>query len=1043
VVFFEDSLDLAAAQAQVETSVSVPVPLEAVPAAITLSAEAVDGAGNTSQPASVAGTSVDRTAPSASVASPAAGAAFDPRQAIPVTVEASDNVSLGQQGVRYRFSGAGSDLGAATFTHTAPLSRSSTQTLQVTLASGQVPDRETQLVLTPFAVDGAGNAATGPAVTVTLLDVVAPAVTAVNPADGATGVSRDTVVSVAFSEPMDPATLTAANVQLRIGATVLGATVSVGGGNQSVLLTPAVRPLEVNTLYTVALTGLRDAAGNPLGDRTFTFRTESPDTEPPRVTAIDPPTGAVGVGATAPVTVTFSEAMAPASVTADSFRVTVDGAAVPGTRTLVAGNTQARFTPSQPYGFEKTVVIELTGELRDASNNPLVNADGSPITTPITSTFLTGNFAITSPAGSTVVERTAIEIAAEASALLAPASVVFSVNGTTIATDTAAPFAVPFTVPAAASTPQLTIVASARNAANAEIARAEKLMAVVPALTVAPSLLGVPRGATRDLVLSVAEPLAADLAVSLASGDPAVATVSPTTVTIPAGQTSATVSVTACATCPSEDAARPDEALGNTAIVASSARGSAFAIVSVSDPVPGRNVTAFTLVGLAISQAASAGNIVTSAGLTTTVAIAVLNVPAGGQVPVTVSSSNPAVATATATPVQPGQQTTTVTITAVADGVTTLTLRAGDEARALTVFVGAPPPNLTPIVLAQPAGVAVSAAPTVGQVIVAPASTGSFVVELLREPNEGAPLPVSVIASDPAVATATASAVATGQRTTTVSITSGVEGRVVLTLRAGGEVGAVVVFVGTPPPNQTPLLLAPSVGVSVIGLPFIGKAFVPVAQAVDLGVLLLAEARAVPTSVTVTSSAPEVVSVTQGTAVIPAGGRVLPLSLTTGASGTARLTFTGPDFTRQFDVVVGSAPVPANTPVIAASPVGLAIAALPGLGRIAVTPGAPFTGTLGVQVVSSPAGASRTVTVRTSDAAIVAVGGIGRSSTTVVLPAGSTVIPLELSTSGVQGAVVITFEVDGVRSELVVIVGDVPASQLPAVTSPVIGVRVQ
>jgi hypothetical protein len=93
--------------------------------------------------------------------------------------------------------------------------------------------------------------------------------------------------------------------------------------------------------------------------------------------------------------------------------------------------------------------------------------------------------------------------------------------------------------------------------------------------------------------------------------------------------------------------------------------------------------------------------------------------------------------------------------------------------------------------------------------------------------------------------------------------------------------------------------------------------------------------------------------------------------------------------------------------------------------------------------VNAAGGADRAVRVSTSDAGVVAVGGVGGASTTVTLPAGSTVLPVGLSASGIAGAAVITFELDGVRTQMVVVVGDVPASQVPAVTSPVIGVRVQ
>ena len=230
-------------------------------------------------------------------------------------------------------------------------------------------------------------------------------------------------------------------------------------------------------------------------------------------------------------------------------------------------------------------------------------------------------------------------------------------------------------------------------------------------------------------------------------------------------------------------------------------------------------------------------------------------------------------------------------------------------------------------------------------------------------------------------------------------------------------------------------------------MPFIGKAFLPTAQTVGLGVLFLAEARSTPTVVTIASNSPSVASVAPSQVTIPAGGRMLQLGITSGAAGTATLTLTAADLAegdrvRQFDVVVGSAPTPSNAPVITAAPVGVSIVPLPGIGRLGVTASAPVTGTVSVQLVNAASGADRVVTVRTSNAAVVAVGSVGSSSTTVTLPAGSKVLPLSLVTSGTAGAVVITFEVDGVQTQMLVVVGDVPPSQQPAVTAPVIGVRV-
>ena len=192
---------------------------------------------------------------------------------------------------------------------------------------------------------------------------------------------------------------------------------------------------------------------------------------------------------------------------------------------------------------------------------------------------------------------------------------------------------------------------------------------------------------------------------------------------------------------------------------------------------------------------------------------------------------------------------------------------------------------------------------------------------------------------------------------------------------------------------------------------------------------------------TLVSSNPGVAAVDQPNVVIPAGERMLPLRLASGAAGTARIRITAPDLVREFEVVVGSAPPPANAPVIAANPVGVSIVPLPGVARLGVTPGAPVSKTLGVVVVSSASAADRTARVTTSNASVVSVGG-GGSSVTLTLPANATVLPLGIATSGATGAAVITIEIDGVKRELLIVVGDVPPSQQPAITAPVIGVTV-
>ena len=96
--------------------------------------------------------------------------------------------------------------------------------------------------------------------------------------------------------------------------------------------------------------------------------------------------------------------------------------------------------------------------------------------------------------------------------------------------------------------------------------------------------------------------------------------------------------------------------------------------------------------------------------------------------------------------------------------------------------------------------------------------------------------------------------------------------------------------------------------------------------------------------------------------------------------------------------------------------------------------------TLTLPLLDAPAASATVSTITSSNVAVVTVGG--GATTTVSIGAGERVLNLPIVISGTQGAALLTIEIDGQRRELVVIVGNPPASQIPAVTAPVVGVRI-
>lgn len=96
------------------------------------------------------------------------------------------------------------------------------------------------------------------------VDVIPPLARRIAPVAGADQVTRDAFAEARFNKAMDPATITAANAQLRAGATALPASLSYDPAMRALRLTPQAL-LPAMTAITVWLgPGLADLAGNGL-----------------------------------------------------------------------------------------------------------------------------------------------------------------------------------------------------------------------------------------------------------------------------------------------------------------------------------------------------------------------------------------------------------------------------------------------------------------------------------------------------------------------------------------------------------------------------------------------------------------------------------------------------------------------------------------------------------------------------------------------------------------------------------------------------------
>jgi hypothetical protein len=203
------------------------------------------------------------------------------------------------------------------------------------------------------------------------IDVTAPSVSSVIPANSATTVTTGSTYKVTFSEPMDPATITAATITLNQGTVAVAGTVTYSGVVATFTPSSALAP---NTVYTgTVTTGVKDAAGNALATNFtsgFTTAEAAPtDVISPTVIAVTPLNNATSVAVASGVTFTFSEAMNSTTVNSTTFTLKQGTNSVSGT--VSYSGTTATFTPAAVLTGNTVYTGTITTGVKDVSGNAL------------------------------------------------------------------------------------------------------------------------------------------------------------------------------------------------------------------------------------------------------------------------------------------------------------------------------------------------------------------------------------------------------------------------------------------------------------------------------------------------------------------------------------------------------------------------------------------------------------------------------------------------------------------------------------------------
>jgi hypothetical protein len=222
----------------------------------------------------------------------------------------------------------------------------------------------------------------------TTVDVTRPKVVSVSPMDGATDVALNAAIKITFSEAMDPASINASSIALRLTSSgaFIGGAVTYDAATMTAIFTPSAG-LTFSTGYTITsfVGGAKDLAGNAVTSNfVSTFvTTDAPDTTAPSVVSVSPLDGAVDVPITTAVSVSFSEAMNPATIdgTTVTLKNAATSAAIPATVAYDAGSKTATLTPSSSLSFGNAYALTVSTGASDLAGNGLGGTFASTFTT--------------------------------------------------------------------------------------------------------------------------------------------------------------------------------------------------------------------------------------------------------------------------------------------------------------------------------------------------------------------------------------------------------------------------------------------------------------------------------------------------------------------------------------------------------------------------------------------------------------------------------------------------------------------------------------
>ncbi|MFV5692122.1 Ig-like domain-containing protein [Flavobacterium sp. LT1R49] len=197
---------------------------------------------------------------------------------------------------------------------------------------------------------------------------VTPMVVSTDPANNATNVFLNKIVSADFNMVMNQATINTTTFTLKQGATSVAGSVSYIG--TTAYFSPSI-PLTANTVYTGTITtGAKNLQGTTIANNyIWTFTTGS--VTAPNVTATNPANNAGGVALNQNITANFSMPMDPLTISTTTFTLKNGATMITGTVSYLG--TTATFNPNSDLSPGTTYTATITTGAKNVAGVALAN----------------------------------------------------------------------------------------------------------------------------------------------------------------------------------------------------------------------------------------------------------------------------------------------------------------------------------------------------------------------------------------------------------------------------------------------------------------------------------------------------------------------------------------------------------------------------------------------------------------------------------------------------------------------------------------------